>query len=88
MKPLVVILRDAQAGQGSGYTLTEVLEGITHSRQAAAVAALRAMSHADDRLAAAINAEITVQLWLGYRVELPRVDEDWPFAPSWYLKDD
>lgn len=45
------------------------------------------MSRADDRLAAAINAEITVQLWMGHRVELPPADDEWPFDPNWYVKD-
>jgi hypothetical protein len=78
------MLRDSQAGQGSGFTLSDVLEGLANSRQAASAAALRALSRADDRLAALVNAELALQLWLGYRVELPRIVEDWPAEPDWY----
>lgn len=84
IRPLVAVLRDSQAGQGSGYSITDVLEGMANCRQAAAAAALRALSRADDQLAAQVNAELAVQLWLGVRVELPRVAEDWPPAPSWF----
>jgi hypothetical protein len=78
------MLRNSQAGQGSGFSLTDVLEGLANSRQAAAAAALRGLSRADDRLAALVNAELALQLWLGYRVELPRLAADWPAAPNWY----
>jgi hypothetical protein len=84
IRPLVIMLRDAQAGHGSGFCITDIFEGMANSRQAAAAAALRALSRADDRLAALVNAELALQLWLGYRVELPRIAEDWPAAPGWY----
>lgn len=82
-----MILRDSQGNKGSGYTLDEVLQGITYSRQAATGAALQAIGCADDRLAAAINAEIMLQLWMGHRVQLPPIDGSWLLAPSWYERE-
>ncbi|WIA40542.1 hypothetical protein OEZ86_013887 [Tetradesmus obliquus] len=83
IRPLVAMLREAQAGCGAGLGLADVLEGLANSRQAAAAAALRGLSRADDRLAALVNAELALQLWLGHRVELPRLAEE-GIASDWY----
>ncbi|WIA20255.1 hypothetical protein OEZ85_006090 [Tetradesmus obliquus] len=83
IRPLVAMLREAQAGCGAGLGLADVLEGLANSRQAAAAAALRGLSRADDRLAALVNAELALQWWLGHRVELPRLAEE-GIASDWY----
>eukprot|EP00775_Hariotina_reticulata_P006801 gene6801-7017_t len=84
VRPLVTMLRDAQAGLGSGYSLNDVIDGMNNNRQAAAMAALRSMGRSSSAVAAMINAELALQLWLGNRVDLPGLVEDWPPSTVWY----
>jgi len=84
VRPLVAMLRDAQAGQGSGYSLNDVIDGMNNNRQAAAMAALRSMGRSSSAAAAMVNGELALQLWLGNRVDLPGLVEDWPPSTAWY----
>eukprot|EP00877_Chromochloris_zofingiensis_P014080 jgi/Chrzof1/8926/Cz03g29120.t1 len=70
---LVVMLRQAQQQEADGFTLTQVLEGFHNNMQAAASAALLALSHAHEANSTAVLHELSVQLWMGHDVKLEGV---------------
>jgi hypothetical protein len=76
VRPLVVLLADAQAGRcGSGFRLRDALDSAQSSSAAGAAAALRALAGAGEALAARVNSELALQMWLGRRVVLPTAVE-------------
>lgn len=88
VRPLVLMLRDSQDASGPGYTLQDVLNGMANNRQAAASAALRALSK-HVRIAGLIQSEIALQHWMGHNVQLPKAVGEWPPpTPGWFLNVD
>lgn len=67
------MLRQAQQQEADGFTLTQVLEGFHNNMQAAASAALLALSHAHEANSTAVLHELSVQLWMGHDVKLEGV---------------